>query len=294
MPLDTARKIYRSELKLPGWFRSGRVLAKGSVFLSSGERLEAEALARRIDEIGEVDKILREAATLNGFFALVMEDDSNLLALVDRVRSIPLFYSASEDGVLVRDALPSQYAKEAGLALDKYALCEFFATGYVLSNRTVWLSWNQIEAGSYFHVGEREGRPTQDFYFRHFQRKRAPFSTASAFEELRIVEQGLKKRIRSVCAGRTAVVPLSGGYDSRYIVSLLKSAGVRDVLLYTYGRTDSHEVATAKKVAQQVEYPIHVIEYNGDKWRSTLASKSFASTCQLKVTLMGSIRERIF
>jgi asparagine synthase (glutamine-hydrolysing) len=72
------------------------------------------------------------------------------------------------------------------------------------------------------------------------------------------------------------LVPLSGGYDSRLILSMLVTGGQKEILCFTYGREDSHEMMLAEKVAQKLGVRHEKIIYNkevfqayfSDDWRT--------------------------
>jgi len=87
-----------------------------------------------------------------------------------------------------------------------------------------------------------------------------------------------KKLVKSV-GDRQVVVPLSAGNDSRLVVSVLKSLGVKNVLCYSYGTKNNFEAKIAKIVAEKLGFnwcfiPLsHKSEtrfYNSDEYRSYL------------------------
>jgi asparagine synthase (glutamine-hydrolysing) len=75
--------------------------------------------------------------------------------------------------------------------------------------------------------------------------------------------------------GRTAVIPLSGGYDSRIIATLLKKLNYPDVITYTYGIRSSPEVAISKAVAEKFGFPWHFIEYRKELIDGFIDSSDF-------------------
>ncbi len=71
-----------------------------------------------------------------------------------------------------------------------------------------------------------------------------------------------------------------GGYDSRSIVCALKREGYSNVICYSYGAVACYEHQTARRVAEKLGYPIHVIEYDRERWRSTIESPRFPVFCR--------------
>ena len=62
-------------------------------------------------------------------------------------------------------------------------------------------------------------------------------------------------------------MPLSGGLDSRLILSLLKLAGASDVVAFTYGTASSREAKISQQVAQSLDVPWYCVELSEAKVR---------------------------
>jgi asparagine synthase (glutamine-hydrolysing) len=60
--------------------------------------------------------------------------------------------------------------------------------------------------------------------------------------------------------GRPVVIPLSGGYDSRSIVTMFKRLGYQNVICYSFGQNGSPEMITSQKVAKTLGYRWSFIE----------------------------------
>lgn len=103
------------------------------------------------------------------------------------------------------------------------------------------------------------------------------------------MEHAFKRMVRSL-EGRTAVVPLSGGFDSRLIAVMLKQHGYKDVVCFTYGRKGNKEAVLSERVAKALGFPWYFVEYNQQlvsdflhtsefiryyKWASNLTSMFF-------------------
>ena len=65
--------------------------------------------------------------------------------------------------------------------------------------------------------------------------------------------------------GRTAVIPLSGGADSRMVVSMLKNQGYEKVICYTYGKPGNRESEMSKAVAEEYGYEWHIIPHSAEE-----------------------------
>ena len=85
-------------------------------------------------------------------------------------------------------------------------------------------------------------------------------------------DNAIKKMIKYL-DGRTAVVPLSGGNDSRLIVYYLKKNNYDKIITYTYGSANNSEVETSKKVAEYLNIDWHFIEYKNKSMQNKFNNK---------------------
>ena len=74
--------------------------------------------------------------------------------------------------------------------------------------------------------------------------------------------EGSTKRLVNSLKKKTALVPLSGGYDSRLILACLKNHGYKNVQCFTYGDPKGKDLKIAKKIAKSLGYHIHTISLN--------------------------------
>ena len=78
--------------------------------------------------------------------------------------------------------------------------------------------------------------------------------------------QNVFNRLLSHASGRTIVVPLSGGYDSRLIVLMLKKIGYQNIIAFSYGRPGNEEAKTSKSVAEQLGIIWEFVPYSNELW----------------------------
>jgi asparagine synthase (glutamine-hydrolysing) len=219
--------------------------------------------------------ILKE---LNGCFALVTQRDQELLAAVDRLRTIPLFFSADAHSAYLSDDAYWIQGRSASSAIDRLACCEFRLTGYVTGGSTLDRSVSQLRAGHRMRVVP--GPPpivegTRYYTFRH-----ADFldeNDESLIEHLRGVHERVFRRLIENSQGRRLVIPLSGGYDSRLIGVSLRDAGARDVLCYSYGVPGNWESQISQELAEYLGFQWIYVPYTAERWRAWAATREFAT-----------------
>ena len=230
-------------------FFAGKAFYKGKVL--SLEELESGLRTARCAE--EVRQILRQ---LNGSFALAYKSATTSVAAVDVVRSIPLFYGNLTSGGAIFDQNPIALTTRDGLKLlhAYWPKIEFLPDTLTATPRHALLPGEFVfqerpkpaQRHRYYLHSLSPGNDHYQHYFEHF---------AATIDRM-------QHRLVTLLAGRTAVVPLSGGFDSRFILAMLHKAGYPSVQAYTYGRPDGHEQHVAHRVAAQLDIPWRFIPYD--------------------------------
>lgn len=211
---------------------------------------------------------------LNGFWALVAQTDQELIASVDRIRGVPLFYGQcagifflSDDAEWVRQQINSE-------RMDPIARDEFLLAGYVTGADTLYPGVRQLQAGEMLRVSFRNGTPevktTRWYRFIHAEPNQ--WSEIRLVEQLREVTEASMRRLVEYANGRQIVIPLSGGYDSRLIAVYLRKLKYPYVLCFTYGVAGNKEAAYSKKIADALEFKWEFVEYSERSWRESWAT----------------------
>jgi asparagine synthase (glutamine-hydrolysing) len=142
---------------------------------------------------------------------------------------------------------------------------EFLLAGYVTGAETLAPGVRQLQAGEFLVLqGSRDWQTKKYFSFQ--LQPSLPNDKAVLRERLDQVCLGAVERLAQWAAGRTIVIPLSGGFDSRLLCVLLKQLGYDSVLTYSYGRSESAEVRVARQVARSLGFECRVIEYTHEDW----------------------------
>jgi asparagine synthase (glutamine-hydrolysing) len=204
---------------------------------------------------------------LNGSFSIIIETAQYMLCVVDRIRSIPLFYSSvnniliiSDDANYLREQLDTTFNEEHGE--------EFLVTGYVTGPDTLFEGIFQLQAGEFLVVDKLSGNFSVNRYFHYLHGDYSTETQEQLLMSLNEVMVSVFNRLIDTTTkrGKTIVVPLSGGLDSRLIVAILSRLGVKDVICFSYGKTGNHEAEISKKVAEALEYPWYFVEYTSRRW----------------------------
>ncbi|MEM1271077.1 MAG: asparagine synthase-related protein [Bacteroidota bacterium] len=252
-----------------GWTHVGRAYARGHAF--DGDcLLDAEALAAHLN--GPVDAFGDKVERLEGEFAAVVVDSvaGTMGAAVDRIRSIPLFY-AEHQGDLVLSDDAWWLAEQTGSRLAGSAVvAEYLLQGLTVGPRTLAESVRQLQAG------ERLEQTAETWSTRRYALygDGDPISGDLETAGLAAFETAFERLLASV-GSRPLAVPLSGGLDSRLVAFMLARAGRRDVLCYTYGRADSFETQTSRRVAEHLGLPWAFVPYTNARWHAWFSSDRY-------------------
>lgn len=208
---------------------------------------------------------------LNGFHALVQVRTGQVVAAVDRVRSIPLFYAEHKGKVYLGD--DAEWVRQAigDCAMDAVALEEFRLAGYVTGPDTLYPRVRQLQAGEFLQVTAGAGpeeppRLHAHRYYRFLHGKAAGGTDAELGRKMHGIAMDAIDRLIQVAGGRQIAIPLSGGYDSRFIALMLAKRKYPKLLTFTYGIKGNKESGYSRRVAQELGLPWHFIEYSEQDW----------------------------
>jgi len=247
------------------WHTSGQISVKGYAYDTDNRLLKGNNLIRYFEPVETLNQLSDRLLQLNGFFAVVIQTGTHVFAAVDRVRSIPLFCSQKQNERIVSDDADYLRFLDDPTPFDETSKLEFMVLGYVTNEQTLDPAIFQIQAGEAIAIEQTSGEIQKERYylFRHEVR---PVDPDQKIDELNTVMEAVFERLIRFLDGRQAVVPLSGGNDSRMIVQMLKRAGYENMICYTYGYRWHWEVIVSHKVARTLDYPWIFFPFTRRKW----------------------------
>lgn len=237
-----------------------------------------------------------------GNWAAVIEQGSDLFLLTDGPRSYPLLYARQNNKWLVSSSAEKMMAALDSPRIDKQSAAEFAHTCFVLGNDTLISGVKSVPPASVLRLGtngttqiyehlslmptERLGLDHKDFFSLFHEKLLQSFA--------QLVEDA---------NGRQLLVPLSGGADSRLILTILHELGASNVCAFSYGFPESKQAKISQEVAKGLGYPWLYISYGADDvyrrwWRTS--NNSFIQHCWTGLALphiqdwyaLGDLRER--
>lgn len=216
--------------------------------------------------VGSIEDWTTVLKKLTGFYALIKQEDDRIFAAVDHIRSRPLFYAVTEEGFFLSDTAEWVRQQVNDTVMDEYAKAEFQLTGYVTGQDTLYKTVKQLQAGECLVYAGNELEVERYYSFDHSEPEQ--YDEQALLDKLDAVAKESIQRLINYANGRQIVIPLSGGYDSRLIATLLKEAGYENILTFTYGVKGNKEAEYSKIVADSLGLKWHFIEYTEPLWQA--------------------------
>jgi len=290
------------------WYSKGDCHVKGFAHSSSGQYLRTEALLEYFSDSSDFADFKKKVSDANGMFSVIVSVEGMTWFGVDRMRTFPLFYTFTASPELttssgrkqdksipelvsqlqISDSVDQIINSHGVWSLNQEASTEFLATGYVSGNETLAEGIYQVQAGEVIEldpVPATGDRLTRSFYsgYRTTAERSAIPPSVKTFKEYSedMAEQFHRTSIRifdrlvESLNGRTAVIALSGGYDSRFIAAILKKLKYPDVICFSYGRRDNPDMVRAEEVAAMLGLKYIPVEYTPEIIHGYMEDKRF-------------------
>lgn len=213
-----------------------------------------------------------QIARINGNFALVVATPDSIFLGVDTVRTIPLLYCMAGNTFVVSDSITPLLRGDN--RFDENSLVEFYNAGMVTGPYTLYQGIKSLQAGECVRLDRNTGNIEPHRYYRYLSTYLDRESLGELVERLEEVTRAAFSRMIDSLRGRQVVVPLSGGLDSRLVVTMLKRLGYDHVFCFSYGLRDNWESARSKAVAERLGFRWQMVPYHPAMLRQVFRSDS--------------------
>lgn len=256
------------------WVGNDTIKAKGWIISEQGTSIRGEALIDYFQGIETAEQLTSLLNKTGGHFAVVINNGSEIVAAVDRGRSIALYFRTDRGCIEVSDSgffLAGNEDKSS--ELNRTSIQEYIAAGYVTGNKTLLNNVLQLGAGEIATLSQ--GKASISTYFQYLPSEGNPATFDKLVDKFVDTLESDYRTIIEGLNGRTVVIPLSGGYDSRSIASMLKRMGYQNVVCYSFGKPNNHEMLTSKAVAETLGFRWIFVETTAEMVRDFAQSDEF-------------------
>lgn len=260
------------------WSQHGSIYVKGYIYSENSILVATDlaALFSNVSSLSDFERILKE---VNGYFSIIIDAEDSIYAGVDRITSTPLHYK--EEPIF---EVGDDYRKfiDENSEISELSAMEYLASGYVHGEKTLLKQVKQLSAGSALRFDKAKGKIELVQYFRYIQNNnKSAFCEKEAINKLHQIHQKIFKRMVDSIAGRQAIVPLSGGYDSRLIVEMLALYGHKNTVCVTWGAGDYWQVKIAEQVASYFGFAWVRVDSSIQDWADWYQSEEFERQMEL-------------
>lgn len=203
----------------------------------------------------EFESIFKKLINLGTGWAFIARSPDLIIAAVDPIKSYQIFYGRLKNLFLASNSAKVITERLGITQTSNIATTEFLTAGYVTGYNTLIDGLYQLQAGECIVYESNSSNLIRRRYYRYLPKPDKDRSVADWAHGLKEITEAIFRRLIQSADGRQLVVPLSGGLDSRLIVTMLSHLGYDNVKTFSYGPRANHEARIAKKVAEQAGYP---------------------------------------
>lgn len=255
------------------WCIKNNIYAKGYLFDEKNKLFNERDLIKYFEGAKDLDNFIKKLENASGLFSVIIEEGNTVLTAVDRSRSLPLFYTLKNNELIISDSIEPLIEKLDSVLADDSASVTFLAAGYVTGKKTLIKNICQVQAGEYLHFNN--GKIIQNFYHNFIPESITDYPADKLVNYFIKCTESIGERTGKMLKDKVAVVPLSGGYDSRLVACILKKTGINDVICFTYGRKSNYEIDISRKVAEKLGYKWLYIKYDDELIKDYLDNNLF-------------------
>ena len=274
------------------WYSSKSIAVKGYFYVDDVFYEKEEALNYLETSIQNKPGFEKQIETLNGVFTFIYFAEESIFIYSDITRSFPIFYTKQNNEIFISDDIYFLQSKFDIQEFDSLSENEFKGANHTFGDKTLLKEVFQIQASELVEI-KNNVVVHSSFKFTYAIEKESNLIVSELMQKaIDSFESSFKRLIKSI-GNKTAVVPLSSGFDSRLIITMLKKYNIENVICYTYGKSTSFEIEKSKKVAEILGYKWIFIEYNEALTNNYLNTNEFKNYVEFsgKLSSMPNLQE---
>ena len=203
-------------------------------------------------------------------FGIIIICSKWTFAAVDYSRGYPIYYRINNR--VLQLSSQANFLKEK--KVDDNQLTAFRMSGYTINEGTLWKKIKSISAGKFLFYKNQNQYICKE-YFTYLPRENLSISYRKYQGNLKRLFDNLIKNIIKRAQGKTIIIPLSAGLDSRLIASGLKHFNYKNVKCFSYGIHNNYESNASRLISKKLGYDWIYVEITHNKARKFYKSKAY-------------------
>ena len=250
------------QLTADKWEQYGSIYVRGRYYQQT-KPCGLSLLAQQLDACTSITEVVVCLQAARGDFSVVINKPQFTCIAVGHTRLYPLFYRQADGHWHVSD--DPLLLLQAGDVVNESARKQYLYTGAPFAGKTLVAAIQQCKPAYVTLLGKAEVK----------EQSLGPYAAlpmgtilaADAEVAFANVLRVVFERVVQVVGSRQVVIPLSGGYDSRLVLSMLHQMGIKNILCYTVGEYHPSEQGVAHQVAKNLQVPLYHIDYRDAQYR---------------------------
>ena len=243
-----------------------RILVKG-IFWHTERYYREERACRKIHEmfspLKPTEKELKSTLQgLKGHFSFIIDTPDYSLAVVDRIRSYPIFYHQNDNRLFFSNSAARLRTQTGLTEKDSLSALEFEMAGYVTGKQTLFKHLFQLQSGEILFCEKNKSSVEYIRYYRYWSDNIVERSEDELLSELhRVLNKTFSSMVETL-QGRPVWIPLSGGLDSRLVLAMLLELKYDNITTFSYGVPGLWEIKRARAITEHLKVKWHYIPYH--------------------------------
>ena len=221
-----------------------------------------------------MDIISDELKLINGNFGFILEIDQTIIAATDRTASYQIFFAHSKTQLMI-GTHAGQLAEAAELNdIDLDGLLSLEMAGYVTGKRSALKNFSALQAGELVVINPSGYE--RKYYYKFLPTEGGNSDNDVAWlKKLSDITLSIFDNVKNRASGRQIVVPLSAGFDSRLVLSVLKYLNTDNLISFSYGHKNNFEAVTAQRISESLGISWHFVPMSNNSQQNFFKSSIF-------------------
>lgn len=243
-----------------------------SVYYKSSINFFDKLLNQNFDflKLNSLEMFLKNSEPFNNF---IYEDSKNIICAVDKLNSDNILYSTVDNVLYIsNDIREIINLNNNNFEINPNSVTDTKLVGYVLGNKTIVKDINSLQAGQYLIFNKKNEEFRVKNYFNFFSSKTHSLSRDKAFNKLKSIEDKIFNELIERNKDKKILLALSGGLDSRYVLTSLLKRNFKNITVYSYGHKNNFDSFVSKKIADKLNLEWKMFESTNDSYKKIYQS----------------------